>query len=311
MSTDTLRHSVFVYDSDDELASRMVPFLAAGLDADELVAIVAAPPHRALLEDALGDGSDDVAFFDPLEHYTRPEAALAGYDAALRRVVAGGAKTIRMFAEMPFDFRDEALPGDRWMAYEAIFNRAFAHHPLWLACSYDRQTTPEPIVETLLRTHPEIFDDGRRRPRPSEHYTDAASVVRDLTPAPRPLPELAELELVEDPLRLRRMLAATMRNAGVADTAASDLLVATGEIVANARRHGGGLRRIRAGRVNGHFVCELSDGGPGHDDPLAGFTPPRDSASRAGLWIARQLSDDVELISDPGGLTARLWASAG
>jgi hypothetical protein len=152
MSADTLRHSLFVYGSDDELASRMVPFLAAGLDADELVAIVATPPHRALLEDALGDGSDDVAFFDPLEHYTRPEAALAGYDR--------------------------------------------------------------------------------------------------------------------------------------------------------------GLQRIRAGRVDGRFVCELSDGGPGHDDPLAGFTPPRKSASCAGLWIARQLSDDVELISDPGGLTARLWAAA-
>jgi anti-sigma regulatory factor (Ser/Thr protein kinase) len=308
MSADTLRHSLFVYGSDDELASRMVPFLAAGLDADELVAIVATPPHRALLEDALGDGSDDVAFFDPLEHYTRPEAALAGYDAALRRVVADGATTIRMFAEMPFDFRDATLPRDRWMAYEAIFNRAFAHHPLWLACSYDRQTTPEPIVETLLRTHPEIFDDGRRQP--SEHYVEVSDVVRALTPAPPSLPELAELELVEDPRRLRRMLAATMRSAGVADAAAGDLLVATGEIVANAQRHGGGLQRIRAGRVDGRFVCELSDGGPGHDDPLAGFTPPRNSASCAGLWIARQLSDDVELISDPGGLTARLWAAA-
>jgi anti-sigma regulatory factor (Ser/Thr protein kinase) len=305
MSTAGLRHSLFVYGSDDELATRMLPFLTAGLDAGERVAIVAKAPHRALFEDAFGDGGQDVAFFDPLEHYTRPEAALAGYDAELRRIAANGVRGIRMFAEMPFDFRDEALPRSRWMAYEAIFNRAFAHHPLWLACSYDAQTTPEPIVDELLRTHPEIFDDGR--PCPSEHYADPADVVRDLTPEPVSLPDLPELEPAEDLPRLRRMLASAMADGDVADGAARDLLVAAGEIVANARRHGGGLRRIRAGRVNGRFVCELADNGPGHDDPLAGFSPPRDNASQAGLWVARQLSEDLELITEPDGLTVRLW----
>jgi anti-sigma regulatory factor (Ser/Thr protein kinase) len=62
------------------------------------------------------------------------------------------------------------------------------------------------------------------------------------------------------------------------------------------------------GLVDGHFVCEISDDGPGLDDPLAGYVPPRpDQEDGAGLWVARQLSSRLELMSSADGLTVRLW----
>jgi anti-sigma regulatory factor (Ser/Thr protein kinase) len=55
-------------------------------------------------------------------------------------------------------------------------------------------------------------------------------------------------------------------------------------------------------------VCEVSDDGPGIDDPLAGFLPPRaGQEGGAGLWVARQLTRQLELVPSPHGFSVRLW----
>jgi anti-sigma regulatory factor (Ser/Thr protein kinase) len=65
---------------------------------------------------------------------------------------------------------------------------------------------------------------------------------------------------------------------------------------------------MRVGRVGDRFVCEISDNGGGHDDPLAGYMAPRPGAvDGAGLWVARQLTSSLDLISSADGLTVRLW----
>jgi hypothetical protein len=76
----------------------------------------------------------------------------------------------------------------------------------------------------------------------------------------------------------------------------------------NAWRHGGGATSLTAGTADGWFVCEVSDDGPGLDDPLAGYIPPAQSGGlRAGIWVARMLVSRLELIPRDPGLTARLW----
>jgi hypothetical protein len=58
-------------------------------------------------------------------------------------------------------------------------------------------------------------------------------------------------------------------------------------VLTNADRHGGGVRAIRIGRVGERYVCDVSDHGPGLDDPLAGYLPPRPGhPAGAGLWVA-------------------------
>jgi anti-sigma regulatory factor (Ser/Thr protein kinase) len=92
------------------------------------------------------------------------------------------------------------------------------------------------------------------------------------------------------------------------DDRARKMLAATGEILANAHGHGRGVRGVRAGRVGEQFVCEISDHGPGLDDPLAGYLPPHPGhGGGAGLWVARQATRRLEMISTERGLTTRLW----
>jgi anti-sigma regulatory factor (Ser/Thr protein kinase) len=52
----------------------------------------------------------------------------------------------------------------------------------------------------------------------------------------------------------------------------------------------------------------VSDHGPGLDDPLAGHLPPGHAdVQGAGLWVARQLTSRLDLLSSDRGLTTRLW----
>jgi anti-sigma regulatory factor (Ser/Thr protein kinase) len=107
---------------------------------------------------------------------------------------------------------------------------------------------------------------------------------------------------------MRVRLLSEMAAAEVPDADAFDMLAAAGEVMANAHRHGSGARSLRIGRVGERFVCEVADHGAGLDDPLAGYLPPRSGNGRgAGLWVARQMTRRLEMISSSRGLTTRLW----
>jgi anti-sigma regulatory factor (Ser/Thr protein kinase) len=83
------------------------------------------------------------------------------------------------------------------------------------------------------------------------------------------------------------------------------MLLAATEVAANAVRHGGGVTDVRVGRAGGRFACEIVDPGPGFDDPAAGYLAPRDG-SGSGLWIARQLTWQIDFFHAPDGFTARI-----
>jgi anti-sigma regulatory factor (Ser/Thr protein kinase) len=85
-----------------------------------------------------------------------------------------------------------------------------------------------------------------------------------------------------------------------------DLLLATTEIANNAMQHGGGIQEVRVGRARGRFVCEIVDRGDGFDDPAAGYLAPREGIG-AGLWVARQLTWQIEFFHSPTGFTTRIW----
>jgi anti-sigma regulatory factor (Ser/Thr protein kinase) len=143
---------------------------------------------------------------------------------------------------------------------------------------------------------------------PSDHYEDPGELARALAPEYEPVPLPRPLAPVTDAQAFREALAAEMSAASVPDLKGLDMLVAANEVFANATRHGRGVMGVRTGVVEGRFVCEISDSGPGLDDPLAGYIPPRPEDGRgAGLWIARQLASRVDVISTGRGLTVRLW----
>ena len=298
-----MRHSLLVYDDDKRLVEKSAPYLCSGLADGERAVVVLERRKWERLAGALGSDADNALYIERDAFYTRPEAALAGYDGTLRRFVRDGASAIRVFGELPRCETDAEW--NLWLTYEAILNRAFEHHPVWVMCGYDTREVPGPLLDGAFETHPEMLTERWGR---SSHYHEPEDVVRSRTPTPAPLAGLHALPLDGGPRGFREALGAELEAAAVSELEAGNMLVAADEVLANAQRHGGETLSVHVGRAGDRFVCEVSDDGPGIDDPLAGFLPPRPGhAAGAGLWVARQLTRQLELVPSPQGATVRLW----
>jgi anti-sigma regulatory factor (Ser/Thr protein kinase) len=118
-------------------------------------------------------------------------------------------------------------------------------------------------------------------------------------------PVAVPLDLVVDADGLYAMRASVLAHAasmGASARATERLLIVASELVTNAIRHGGGRGRLRLWSDSMHLHCEITDDGPGIDDPEAGTKRPDPAAlGGRGLWIARQLSDDVLVSTGPQG----------
>ena len=75
-----MRHSLFVYDDDDRMVEKMAPFLCSGLADGERAVVVLDRRKWERLAGALGSDADEALYIERDTFYTRPEAALAGYD---------------------------------------------------------------------------------------------------------------------------------------------------------------------------------------------------------------------------------------
>ena len=297
-----LLHQALVYDSDEQLVAHVAPFLRDGLGEGPTIAVLTRH-HWSLLREELGSDADGVAFTDCADFYVRPVDAIAGYDAMMKDVHASGATSVRVAAEIPLQpTRDD---WSEWISYEAIFNYAVADHPANVLCVYGTETAPDDVIDAVWRTHPHVEANASAS---HPDYHDPREVVAGQTAEPASALELRTLAPAADSLEFRELLAAELKAARAPRARVMDMLVAANEVFENARRYGGGASRVRTGLVEGWFVCEIEDRGPGLHDPLAGYLPPRPERGRGtGLWIARRLVRRLELLDNPRGLTVRLW----
>jgi anti-sigma regulatory factor (Ser/Thr protein kinase) len=253
------------------------------------------------MREALGPDAARVTFVDVSGAYTRPVRTLAAYHKVyveqLRRT-----PTLRAVADVQFG--PDPNEWDLWTGYEAVFNRSFGHLPAWVLCSYDANGTPDPVIEGVWQTHPEVVaDDIWKR---SDRYEDPDHLLRRIAPAPPPLTGLRPIRFGRGAEELREQLARELAADKMSEAQSLDLLLAATEIANNAIQHGGGIQEVRVGRVRGRFVCEIVDRGDGFDDPAAGYLAPREGIG-AGLWVARQLTWRIEFFHSPTGFTTRIW----
>ncbi len=296
-----LRHNALVYESEDEYLARAVPFLMEGLATGEGAIVAHRKPGLELMREALGPDAERIRFVDVSTAYTRPARTLAAYHAVYADQLA---RTPMLRAVADVQFGPDPGEWDLWTGYEAVFNRSFGHLPAWVLCSYNASGTPDRILEGVWQTHPEVVADEAWNT--SEHYEDPDHLLRRLTPAPAPVAGLRSIRPGRDVEELREELARQLVAENVTATQSLDLLLAATEIGANAISHGGGIREVRVGRARGRFVCEITDAGDGFDDPAAGFLAPRQGIGR-GLWVARQLTWQIDFFQSPLGFTARIW----
>ena len=301
MSQAEFRHTAFVYSSDAEYVDAADDFLRAGLELGQ-GALVAAPRGRqALLRRALGPLPEQVGSLDLDAVADRPARTLAAQYAALY-------ERLRRFPAMRLLVGVEPGPPrdgwPDWLAYEAALERVFAAMPVWALCGYDARRTPETLLDAVLRGHPELVAGAR----PSGPRAELAEILGELTPPPRPLPEVRTVAAGESPEALREGLGAALAAQGVGGSRALETVLAANEAILNAFQHGQPPVEVRLGQVGDRVVCEVVDRGPGFEDPLIGFDPPGDPGGRApGLWVARQLVRQLEAFPTAAGFTVRLW----
>lgn len=296
-----LRHNALVYQSQEEYIAQAVPFLKEGLEAGEGAIVAHTPPGLAVMREEIGPDAERVTFVDVSTAYTRPAQTLAAYHKVLAGQLRRNA-SLRAVADVQFG--PDPREWDLWMGYEAIFNRSFGHLPAWVWCSYDASGTPDPLLETVWRTHPDVLSDGTWNT--SDIYEDPDRLLREITPEPAPLSGLRSIPFGRDPEEFRERLAHEMVAERVSEAKALDMLVAANEIMTNAVEHGEGVEDVRVGRAEGRFVCEIVDRGSGFDDPGAGYLAPRPGVG-SGLWVARQLTWLIEFFQSPNGFTTRIW----
>lgn len=96
------------------------------------------------------------------------------------------------------------------------------------------------------------------------------------------------------------------KQAGLPEHRAIDLVLAVSEVAANTVRHARSPGSLKIWYDTREIICQIHDEGIIHD-PLAGQRKPSITAMGGhGLWIVRQVCDDVEMHSDESGTTIRL-----
>ncbi|HXV93457.1 MAG TPA: ATP-binding protein [Pseudonocardia sp.] len=304
---DSADHRALLHSGTDDLVARAVPVLRPALDAGHPVLAVVGPECAAALREALGGAADGIETADPARVFDAPAFTVAVRLARSGRRVRGtGGRTVVLGEH------HDGLPGGpaHWARVHIALNVAVHGLPLTVICAYDEHSTE---IERARETHPEVVDrDGTAL---TTRYRAPHEAIADYPPPPpadlgRPTVEMA-FGPPELP-RLRHLVATVARDAGLGDERVADVVLAVNELASNTVEHGPGTGRLRIWAGGDHrdaTIAEITDSGC-CDLPFPGLvTPPPDNVRGRGLWLARELTDVMEVWSDAAGTRIRLHAS--
>jgi anti-sigma regulatory factor (Ser/Thr protein kinase) len=303
-------HAAAFYDSDQDLRPRVLAFLRAGLDGGEAVVAVVSQRAEKILSAALGDDAAQIRWGLPglsYQHLGRMSEVLRGYLAGRR---AAGAAT-RLLTEG--DLEGGPRGASRRAAYlraEAAATHLFGAYGFPRVCLYDRRRYPPEVLADVARVHPQVVSAGGQATGNAEFVEPAAYLSAHPGPV-SPLPADIALEMkltgVSDLAVARHRVGDAARILGLPMADSRLVEVAAGEVIANAFRHGIMPGQVRVWASNGAVTVRVDSGGPGEAVATAGFQPPDlNGGEGAGLWVARQLADVVQVETRPDATIVEL-----
>lgn len=305
--TEGFVHQALIYGSDQEFMEVVLPFVGEGLSSDEPILVAVQRRHVENLRAALGGTPEGLTVY-PVEDWYETSARTRDKFArwVLERTARAG--RIRLIGEQPWALGHKAQVRD-WARYESVINVAFARLPLTLICPYDANALPEEVLGHARDTHPEIVDGDSS---PSSTYVDPRDFCGRLdatVEAQRHAPSLdLQFELDDLPV-VRRLIGSFALDAGLTGARTEEIVLAANEIATNAVIHGRPPTTVRAWHGNAEIIVEVTDGGDGIQDVLAGqLSPPPEVSGGRGLWLTRLLCDAVE-VCNAGGCIVTMHAA--
>jgi anti-sigma regulatory factor (Ser/Thr protein kinase) len=296
------RHEAFLYSGRAEFLARTTSFIRRAVSSGDPVLVIVSGPKIELIRRELGPDAEHVGFAD-MADVGNPARIITAWRAFVAEHT--GAAQLWGIGEPIYPERSPAELAECQL-HEALLNVAFdADTPFSLLCPYDLEALADDVIDEAHRTHPYVAS-GEARPAASTFQPiDAAGpFARQLPPRPA---DAARMAFETGGLgRLRTFLAGQARRAGLAEDSAAALIMAINELATNSLRHGGGHGEVHVWRDSDSLVCEVSD--QGHiTSPLVGRIPPALSHGfGAGLWLANQLCDLVQICSSASGTTIRV-----
>lgn len=300
------RHDALQYHDDADLLDGAVPFLREGADAGDSVVLICRPDTAERLRHALGSGRH-VIELPRDEVYGGTVTALAAYRDLVEREQQRGSARVRVVNEIDFGSRPSRQW--EWARFDAAFNQALAPYPIWNLCLYDRRTVPAAIVRAAESSHSHLLRDGGRKP--SAGYTDPVTLLGDASMRWRdPLedgPPRLDLDDPTDLAALRAVVEQTLLGDGMSAYAVQGFVLAVSEVATNAMIHGAAPVRVRLWSDGQRALCAVRDAGSCFS-PYSGYVPSLRAvgAGGMGLWLARQMSDDMTVEATADGCTVRL-----
>jgi len=303
---DDAPHAVALYDSEESLRARVVPYLREGLDRGETVVAVVSDAAEQILRSALGGDADRVQWRAGEVSYHRLGAMFEGLRQFLADQRAAGAQ-VRLLTQ-----NDVGGGPDRVGAYlrnEAMTNEVYRPYGYPWACLYDRRAHTEETLRQVRQVHPRLLEPGGAAIPSTTYVTPADFVARGAPPAP--VPPVVELDVeltgVGELVRLRRLLGRWAGGHGDGGDDADDVMIAVGEAVTNALQHGAPPVRVQAFPDGGVARVRVHNPGSAAVFATAGYHRPNTaSGGGIGLWLARQLADVVTIYVGTAGTTVEL-----
>ncbi|AGL14826.1 ATP-binding protein [Actinoplanes sp. N902-109] len=298
-------HALLLYHDRHDLADIL---RAAPPAADHLVLLACDATHHDELAGVL-PGHFTVPAPRPDIH-TRPAGAIAEYRRQARRRDARFTATT-IIAEP--DPGRTAVEQARAARCEAALDLTNDTSDARIVCAY-RTPVPKPLLGSLLSTHGVLLT--RYGPRPNPGHGDPVSILfRHTThrpvppPAAPPVLRIARSDTIQELHSIRQHVAAHLSD--VPTLIRTDFVAAVNEILTNGYLHGAPPLELTLWAEGQTIDCRVTDHGTGRPDPTAGYRTA-DSSGRAGagLWLARQLCDDIDMWRSNDTFTVRAATSA-